>query len=490
MKRIKKIVLVEPRAPGFHVYSRVRLPRLGLPILAALLKRMGYEDVRIYCEDIAPVDEADVCTADFVGISTTTSTALAAYRLGSLVKERNPAARVVLGGVHVTFLPDEPFEPDFCKQHGLRQPVCDHVMRGEAEDLIEPLMHALEEGERPDPILGGALRHNFGERIESSRSIQNLDRLPCPDLEAIVGHERMRVAPVLTSRGCPFDCTFCSVIEVFGQRMRYRSIEIDDPDSVIGEMKRLHLNRMSSVFFYDDNFNAHNRRAKQLLENMLAAGVVPRAWTAQVRASEIIRDRELLDLMRRTHCVMLYLGFESINPESLREFNKRVQVEQIVEAIYILKEYGIRAHGMFVFGADGDTVESLRATADFVIKHNVSTAQFLILTPLPGTRFFHQLQSEGRIFDTDWSRYDAHHTVFWPLQMSPQELQIETFAAMRKIYTWGRVARAAMDRNLLTAFFRTYGHNLVEKHLARTGDYAARLPTVLGPRELVRPVTT
>ena len=174
------------------------------------------------------------------------------------------------------------------------------------------------------------------------------------------------------------------------------------------------------------------------------------AWTAQVRATEIVRDRELLKLMQRTNCIMLYLGLESVNPQTLIEYNKKQSVEQIVEAIKILKEYGIRAHGMFVFGADGDTVESIRHTADFVIKNDISTVQFMILTPLPGTRNFQQLHEQGRIFDYDWSRYDAHHTVYWPKNLSPYELQIETFAAMRKVYGWGRIAAPVLQGNYLT----------------------------------------
>src|SRR5512142_1220083 len=121
--RIKKIVLVEPGAPGYHVYSRVALPRLGLPMLAAVLRRDGHQDVRIYCEDISPIDIADVASADLVGISTTTSTSLAAYRLGSQVKRLNPRATVVLGGIHVTFMSHEPFSSEFCARHGIDMPV-------------------------------------------------------------------------------------------------------------------------------------------------------------------------------------------------------------------------------------------------------------------------------------------------------------------------------------------------------------------------------
>lgn len=486
MKRFQKIVLVEPRAPGYHVYSRVALPRLGLSQLAAILKQNGYPNVTIYCEDIAPIDYDDVCRADLVGISTTTSTALAAYQLGSLVKRKNPKAVVLLGGVHVTFMPDEPFSEVFCQQWNIPMPVCDHVIKGEAENILLPLIQAYEEGETPEPLLGTTLRNSFSERIDYKKTVQDIDDLPFPDLECIVGKERIKIAPVLTSRGCPFDCTFCSVIEMFSQKMRYRSVDPDDPRSVIAEMKKLHLNKMSSMFFYDDNFNAYNKRTKEFLENMIRADVVPRAWTAQVRATEIVRDRELLELMRRTNCVMLYLGLESVNPQTLIEYNKKQSVEQIVEAIKILKEYGIRAHGMFVFGADGDTVESIRHTADFAIQNDISTVQFMILTPLPGTRYFQQLHDQGRIFDYDWSRYDAHHTVYWPKNLSPYELQVETFAAMRKVYGWNRIVRPVFQGNTLTSFFRYYGHNLVKKHDQKTDLYVKGLPRAVKPESEYR----
>lgn len=486
LKRFDKIVLVEPRAPGYHVYSRVALPRLGLPQLAAIIKKSGYPNVTIYCEDIAPIDYADVCSADFVGISTTTSTAEAAYRLGSMVKKANPKAVVVLGGVHVTFMPDEPFSTESLQRWNISLPVCDHVVKGEAEQIMVPILQAYEDGETPEPILGTTLRNSFSERIDWKKTVQDLDDLPFPDLDCIVGHERITIAPVVTSRGCPFDCTFCSVIEMFSQKMRYRSIDPDDPCSVIAEMKRLHLNKVRSVFFYDDNFNAYNKRTKELLENMIRANVVPHSWTAQVRATEIVRDRELLELMRRTNCMMLYLGLESVNPETLIEYNKKQSVEQIVDAIKILKEYGIRAHGMFVFGADGDTIESIRSTADFVIKNDISTVQFMLLTPLPGTRYFSKMQEEGRIFDYDWSRYDAHHTVFWPKNMSPYELQVETFKAMQRIYALPRIIKPFFQGNALTSFFRAYGNGLVKKHLNKTDLYVKGLPRIVKPESEYR----
>jgi len=468
--RMQKIVLVEPRAPGHHVYSRVRLPRLGLPLLAAILKREGYSNVTIYCEDIAPIDLEDVCRADFVGISTTTSTAPAAYRLGSLIKQCRPEAVVAIGGVHATFMPDEPFGATPFERFGALAPVCDFVVRGEAESLLPWLLHQLEDGQKPEPILGTAgLDHPEGHN-------HNLDDLPFPDLGSIVGCQRMRIAPITTSRGCPFDCVFCSVIEMFGQKVRYRSIDLQDPRSVISEMRVIKAKNWHSVFFYDDNFCVNTERTKQLLENMIRADVVPRTWSAQVRATEIVRDRELLGLMQRTHCVIAYMGLESANPQTLQGFNKHQSVEQIVEAIHVLREYDIRTHGMFVFGADEDTVDSLRATADFVIKHDISTVQFLLLTPLPGTRCFQQLRDQGRIFDTDWSHYDAHHTVFWPRQMSPAQLQREAFEGMARVYRYSRCASALRQGNWMTAALRFFAHHLLAGQSRQMADYMRNLP--------------
>lgn len=450
-------------------------------MVSALLRREGIQDVRIYCEDIAPIDFADIASADLVGISTTTSTALRAYRIASDVKRANPAAIVVIGGIHATFMPHEPFDPEFRARHGLDAPVCDHVLVGEAETGLPPLLQALQAGERPMPVVGLRLRHAPAGPIDSSLVTHDLDALPWPDLGSIVGRERMRIAPIVTSRGCPFDCVFCAVIEMFGRNVRYRSIEVDDPRGVVAELRHMRDMGFRNVFFYDDNFTVRTERAKRLLENMLRADVVPRTWTAQVRATEVIRDRELLALMQRTGCHMVYMGLESINPATLEEYNKKQSVEQIVEAVRVLREYGIRAHGMFVMGADGDTVDTIRGTADFAIRHDVSTVQFMILTPLPGTRSFESLRSQGRIFDDDWSRYDAHHTVFWPRGMSPRDLQVETFRAMARVYRYARCALAALRGNVYTAFYRWYAHGMVSGHVRRTVDYVQTLPATIWP---------
>lgn len=476
-RRIKKIVFVEPKPPGYHVYSRVALPRLGTPLLGAIAKKsLGYDDVTIYVEDIAPIDMKDVLDADFVGVSTTTSTAPNAYRICDEVRKHGKKGAITcLGGVHVTFMPEEAAEH------------ADFVIKGEAETVFVELMTAIENGvEKQLPqILGTKLREHFGEKIDYKKTFQEIDELPFPELSLIKGHKNIHIAPVVTSRGCPFDCTFCSVIEMFSQKMRYHEL-----DQTYELLKKYQAEGRKQVFFYDDNFNAYNKRTKELLEGMIRNNCVPSGWTAQVRATEIVRDRELLQLMKRTNCFMLYMGLESVNPETLKEYNKKQSVEQIVEAIRILKEYGILAHGMFVFGADGDTVDSLRMTADFAIKNKISTVQFMILTPLPGTRYFKSLHEQGRIFDYDWSKYDAHHTVFYPKHMSPYELQVETFKAMERVYSVPQIVRPLFEGNTLTPFFRMYGHNLIRKHYKKTESYTPLLPKNTMPESEWREVTS
>jgi len=292
-----------------------------------MLKQRGI-DVTIYCQDFQEIDYTDVMRADLVGISTTTSTAPEGYRIAQRVKEAG--IPVVMGGSHVSFLPEESLQyADFC-------------VRGEGEYTMLELIDAIESGSGYGSIAG--LSYRIGDEIRHNpprELVQDLDALPFPDLSLIKGHEKISLTPIATSRGCPFNCNFCSVIKMFGRGYRQRSV-----DSVIEELRYL---RPDTVFFYDDNFAGNRDRAKQLLERMLSEGLTP-YWTAQVRV-DIARDRELLALMKRSNCYILYIGLESVNPATLREFNKRQSVEEIVEAVRIIHEHGIMIHGMFVFGA-------------------------------------------------------------------------------------------------------------------------------------------
>jgi anaerobic magnesium-protoporphyrin IX monomethyl ester cyclase len=407
-----KIRLIEPEPPGMHVWAKVLLPRLGLPIIAATLKARGH-DVLIYSPQMAPIDWADVNSADLVGLSSTTSTAATAYHFADEL--RSLGIPVVIGGSHVTFMADEALEH------------VDYVARGEGGDeLMLELIEVLE-GRRAPETVEGLSFHRDGETVHNPlrERCADLDTLPFPDLDLLVGHERLHTMPIMTSWGCPFACNFCSVTAMFGRKYRFRSAE-----SVVAELK---AKRPGRIFFYDDNMAADRKRLKKLLQMMIDEDlVIP--WSAQVR-TDVTRDQELLDLMHRSGCELVYLGLESVNQETLDGFDKAQTVDDIEKAIKKLHEHGIRSHGMFVLGADTDSAETIRDTVRFAREHNIDTLMLNILTPLPGTRQFTDLDTAGRIFDRHWDLYDALHVVFTPAQMTADELQREVMRAYSRFYS-------------------------------------------------------
>ncbi len=438
-----KIRLIEPEPPGMHVYAKVLLPRLGLPIIGATLKARGH-DVLIYNPQMAPVDWDDVHSADLVGLSSTTSTTPAAYDMAD--DARKLGIPVVMGGSHVTFMADEALDH------------VDYVARGEGgEELILELIEALEGRRELESIAGLSYMKDGAPVHNPLRSpLADLDALPFPDLDLIVGHEHMGTLPIMTSWGCPFACNFCSVTAMFGRKYRFRS-----PESVIAELKE---KRPKRVFFYDDNFAANKRRLKLLLQMMIDEGLTM-PWYAQVR-TDVARDPELLDLMKRSGCQIVYLGLESVSQETLDHFEKSQTVDDIKKAIRILHQYGIHCHGMFVLGADTDSVQTVRDTVSFAIANRIDTVMLNILTPLPGTPQFRDLDAADRIFDKRWHLYDAHHAVFKPNLMTPYELQIEVLRGYMRFYsfrTWLNCLFAVRATQKLV--FHWWGRNIMRRWL-------------------------
>ena len=416
-----RVAFIEPAAPGFHVYSFVRQLRLGLPLLGALLKQRGHE-VKVYAESLADVDWDEVLSSDLVGISATTSTAVRAYHYAQRV--RDAGIVTMMGGPHVTFLADEAM--DFC----------DYVVRGEGEDTLLELVDYLQgRGDLKD-ILGVSYRDEAGTVVHNpDRPLRSsLDDLPWPDMDLVVNSHRITPTPILSSRGCPYGCEFCSVVLMFGRRVR--TVE---PGEIVRQIKRL---KPKKLFFYDDNFFISKRRGRELLTEMVRQNLdVP--FFAQIRVDSVCKDgkvdHDLLKLMWAAGFRIAYLGLESISPATLKEYKKESSIEDMVGGLAALHATGIKTHGMFVFGGDSDTLESLSSTADFAVEHGLNSIQFLALTPLPGTRQTAQFAAEGRIFTKNWSLYDGHHVVFWPKQMTPFELQMAILDAHKRFYRGTRI---------------------------------------------------
>jgi anaerobic magnesium-protoporphyrin IX monomethyl ester cyclase len=261
-----------------------------------------------------------------------------------------------------------------------------------------------------------------------------------PDLSLIVGHERMRSTPIMTSLGCPFACSFCSVTAMFGRKYRFRSAE-----SVVAEIE---AKRPSHIFFYDDNFAADRRRLKDLLRAMIARGLtIP--WQSQVR-TDVARDPELLELMKLSGCETLGLGIESVDQTALDAMQKSQSVADIVTAVDAIHRHGIRVHGMFVLGADSDNRHTMQRTVDFAIKHRIDTVMLNVLTPAPGTDWFDDVDEAGRIFDKRWQLYDGQHVVLMPTNMEPSALQDAVLEGYRRFYSSRQWLRCLAERRWLS----------------------------------------
>jgi len=442
-----RIALVEPSAPGTHLFSGASLPRLGTVLLGTILRDLGYH-VEVFVEEVRAIDEVAMRKADLVGISTITPTAEKSYVLADDLRERG--IPVVLGGPHATWMAEEALTH------------AEYVIRGEGEQGLPALIEALFEGTVPlERVPGLSWRDTDGSLHENPKaSPVDLDTLPCPDLDLLGFRGRQalgprRLLPMQTSRGCPFNCSFCTVHTTFGRAMRYRSIE-----RVMEDISH-HKDKDAHIFFYDDNFTVSRKRTMALTQAMIDEGFRG-VWSAQTRA-DIGRDPELLAQMARSGCQAVYVGLESVNERALSSMHKKQKVAAMSENLLAIRRAGIDVHGMFVLGFDEDDTRALTDTVDYACSCGITSAQFLILTPLPGSETWSTLVGQGRIRTRGWSLYDAHHVVFSPTQLTPDQLQQAQVQGHRRFYSYRR-----MLRHLWHGELRNFAISLYARSIARS----------------------
>jgi len=406
---MKKLLLIAPTAAR-SLMGRdfsYRLPPIGLMKVAALTPPDW--QVSIADEKIEKLDLAQ--EADLVGITAMTPTARRAYQIADHFRQRG--IKVVMGGMHVSNLPEE----------ALRH--CDGVVMGEAEALWPRLLA---------DAASGSL-----QRIYSHHGhYPALTHLPCSNWEPMRSKDYLSVHFVETTRGCPHGCEFCSVTNAFGGRFRNRPIE-----EVEAEVRALHsfeglLTLKRCVFFVDDNIVSNRAYAKEFFSRIAGLNL---NWFGQASVN-IVRDPEMLQLAQKSGCRALFIGFETLSDESLASVGKKFnQPKDYFDVVHKIHDHGIGIDGSFVFGFDEDTEAAFDRTLDFVMRAKLEIAYFSILTPYPGTRLHTRLTAENRLLTEDWDFYDANHVVFRPRLLSPEKLLEGYHYVMKEFYSVSSIFR-------------------------------------------------
>lgn len=367
---------------------------------AAVIAGLTPEDVTIrFFDDRMEKIPYDLPT-DAVAISVETYTAKRAYQIATQYRKRG--IPVIMGGFHATLLPEEV------------QMYAEAVVVGEAEGIW---------GEVIDDLKAGSLKrmyHGTRGRLEHIY----------PDRSIFKGKRYLPIGLIETGRGCPHRCDFCAIASFFESTHRARPI-----DEIVAEI--LSLKQEKKVFFFvDDNFIGNKRHAKRLLRALEPLKI---RWITQM-SIEGAWDEELLELMHRSGCMGVLIGFETLNHANLSLMNKEFNTVHgdYLEALKRLDRYHIRVYATFVFGYDHDTMETFDWTVQFAIDHRFYIAAFNHLTPFPATPLYEKLKAEGRLLYEKWWLDDAYRyndLPFIPRQIKPEEVTAQCVAARRKFYS-------------------------------------------------------
>jgi len=422
----KNVLLDETMGAKSNVFAKfMKIPRTGIIYLATIAEQAGH-NVRVVNENIRgmPVSDEQLLWADVLGISAVTATIEEGRRRAARYKQLRTDAelesKTVIGGIHASMLPDD-VKDDF-----------DQVVVGEAENVIR-----------------GILSGEITDKIVYSTRHENLDDIIIPDFKLVDDWQKIGIFPVMTSRGCPYGCTFCSVTAMFGRDYRACSPErvmqeLSGLEKLFNERERWPLKLLfrRGIFFADDNFTENSKRTEEILDRMIQTGY-NREMTCQVRTN-IARRPDLVAKMRKAGFNTFYVGIESINPQSLKDMKKSQTVEDIKTFVRVCHDNDIGIFGMFILGTDADTIEGIELMNDFCREHEIDYAQFSIMTPLPGTKLYKELEAQGRLLHKEWDYYDGIHAVFQPKNMTAVELQQSMIKAYKEFYSLGNAARQAV----------------------------------------------
>lgn len=405
-----KITLIHPcigRRPGEKYIRTWQMESLPAATLAGLTPSgidLSFYDDRM---ERIPFDEP----TDLVAISVETYTARRSYQIASEYRRRN--VPVVMGGFHAMLAPDEVAQ------------FAEAVVVGEAEMLWPQVV---------DDARHGRLQKFYRAGERPSLAMLKTDR------SVLRGKRYLPIGLVEAGRGCHFKCDFCAVQSVFNATQTRRPV-----DHVISEIQSLKDQR-KLFFFVDDNITSNIEQAKEFLRALIPCKI---RWVSQ-SSINAAHDEEFLDLLTRSGCMGVLIGFESMNRDNLKEMNKSFNTMQggFSKSMENLRRRRIRVYGTFVFGYDHDTPESFGEALAFAREHALYIAAFNHLTPFPGTPLHGRLKRQNRmLYDSWWldDRYSYNQIPFKPARMEPEELRLACLDARRRFYSLSSIFRRGLD---------------------------------------------
>ncbi len=451
---MKKLLLINPvgQISGGLLSRFTTFPPLSLAYVAELTPSNW--EVKIADENFGRFVFEE---ADLVGITAFTSTINRAYEIAQMYRERK--IKVIIGGIHVSMLPDEALN------------FADAVVVGEVEGIWEKVINDFG-------------NNRLSRKYEGTRiNLTQFNIRPRRDLM----HPDYLFQSIQTSRGCPFNCNFCSVSRYLGKEYRQRRAM-----DVLDELQEI---KGKYIFFLDDNLIGHSpeskSRAIELFGGMIKRELNKKWWMqTSINSAD---DERVLKLAAESGCMFAFIGFEAISEQTLKDMKKEINlklgVENYKRVIDAFHKHGIGVVGSFIIGNDHESPAYYRELSKFIVRAGVDVLQMTILTPLPGTALMEQMKKKGRLlyqdFPKDWARYRLSHVVQQPQGVEPDTIYIGNNYIKHYIYAFPtnqyRMIKSLLSLKNITNFYAIYKFNQALKKGWQASHYYKKYPTNLNP---------